>query len=175
MEPALLAGVLLASLAVDAVGHALRVVAVAVVGQHEPGPPGEGHRQVTHGAEMLDLQGSRLVVDGVPAHGPEEIGQRHVDARDRLVVPEHPQHQPRAKLAVGVVGEVPVGHLAGSSQVGQHHLFAPGYLDLVILHVGAGNAVADLVQVVQALRGGPPAQAGRTAPPARQGPRSIKP
>ena len=81
MEPALLAGVRLARLVVDAVSHALRVVAVAVVGQHEPGPPGEGHRQVTHVAEMVDLQGRRLVVDGVAAHGPEEVGQRHVDAR----------------------------------------------------------------------------------------------
>ena len=74
------AGILLVQLVVDAVGHARAIVLVAVVGQHEPGPLRERHRQITHVAAMLDFHGQRLVVDRLAAQGPEEIGQRRLHA-----------------------------------------------------------------------------------------------
>ena len=87
----------------------------------------------------------------LPCHRAEEIGKGNVDARFGFFIPEDFQDQTRIPLATFIVGDVPVGHFAGTAQVCQHHFVPLGYDKLVVLDMRARNAPCDPVQVLHIL------------------------
>ena len=141
VQTALLCGTLLVQFVVDSIGHARAVVPIAVVDQNEPCPLGERHRQITHVTAMLDLHGQGLVVDRLAAHCSEEIRQRCLNTGLRFIIPEDLQGQVRDR------GDIEVGDLAGTFQVGQHHFLAFGHDRRVVLDMRPGHSVTDAVPI----------------------------
>ena len=145
VQTAFFRGIPLVLFVVDAVGHVGEVVFLAVVGQDEPRPLGKRHRQVTHVTAMLDLHGKRLVINGLASQGPKKVAQRRQHTRFRFIIPKDLQDH------IGDGGDVEVGHLARTFQVGQHHLLAFGYGPPVIFDIGSSSRVANVIQITQLL------------------------
>jgi hypothetical protein len=118
VQPALLSCEGRPLLVINAVGHASRVIPVAIIGQNKPRPPRKWHRQITHVTAVVDLHGRGLIFNGLAANGAEEIRQWRLHTRFGFPVPKHFQDQARISMNLRVIRNVKVRHLAGAFQVG---------------------------------------------------------
>ena len=88
---------------------------------------GERHREpAVHAAPVLGthLERQRREVAPQPEADAEEVAERHLDARMRLAVPPHAQHQPAQVVLLGLDrhrGDPDVLHAAGALDRAERH------------------------------------------------------